>query len=161
MPLLTLHWRIKNLVNLSWCRGVVVITTAQLHSTKPELRFCTGSNPARGVSEIRDGEELWQWSGLEIRLNAFRRPTVPQKEFIIIIQSGGILGKTLDNLCKKILLDLAAQLAKKILPKLTTKVTSSVIDKLERKISGKGAVKAKKNSLYSFQIKVLMILLKL
>ena len=39
-------------------RGVVVITTAQLHSTKPELRFCTGSNPARGVSEIRDGEDL-------------------------------------------------------------------------------------------------------
>ena len=24
--------------------GVVVITTAQLHSTKPELRFCAGSN---------------------------------------------------------------------------------------------------------------------
>ena len=41
-----------------WRRGVVVITTAQLHSTKPELRFCTGSNPARGVSEIRDGEDL-------------------------------------------------------------------------------------------------------
>ena len=41
-----------------WRRGVVVITTAQLHSTKPELRFCAGSNPARGVSEIRDGEDL-------------------------------------------------------------------------------------------------------
>ena len=41
-----------------WCHGVVVITTAQLHSTKPELRFCAGSNPARGVSEIRDGEDL-------------------------------------------------------------------------------------------------------
>ena len=39
-------------------RGAVVITTAQLHSSKPELRFCTGSNPARGVSEIRDGEDL-------------------------------------------------------------------------------------------------------
>ena len=39
-------------------RGVVVITTAQLHSTKPELRFCAGSNRARGVSEIRDGEDL-------------------------------------------------------------------------------------------------------
>ena len=39
-------------------RGVVVITTAQLHSTKSELRFCAGSNPARGVSEIRDGENL-------------------------------------------------------------------------------------------------------
>ena len=37
---------------------VVVITTAQLHSTKSELRFCAGSNPARGVSEIRDGEDL-------------------------------------------------------------------------------------------------------
>ena len=38
--------------------NVVVITTAQLHSTKPELRFCAGSNPACGVSEIRDGEGL-------------------------------------------------------------------------------------------------------
>ena len=41
-----------------WRCGVVVITTAQLHSTKPELRFCAGSNPARGVSKIRDGEDL-------------------------------------------------------------------------------------------------------
>ena len=39
-------------------RSVVVITTAQLHSTKSEPRFCAGSNPARGVSEIRDGEDL-------------------------------------------------------------------------------------------------------
>ena len=38
--------------------GVVVITTAHLHSTNPELRFCAGSNPARGVSEIRNGEDL-------------------------------------------------------------------------------------------------------
>ena len=38
--------------------GVVVITTAQLHSTKPKLRFCDDSNPAHGVSEIRDGEDL-------------------------------------------------------------------------------------------------------
>ena len=37
-----------------WRRGVVVIATAQLHSTKPELRFSAGSSPARGVSEIRD-----------------------------------------------------------------------------------------------------------
>ena len=41
-----------------WRRGVVVITTAQLHSTKPELRLCASSNSARGVSEIRDGEDL-------------------------------------------------------------------------------------------------------
>ena len=37
--------------------GVVVITTAQRHSTKPQLRLCAGSNHARGVLEIRDGED--------------------------------------------------------------------------------------------------------
>ena len=41
-----------------WRCGVVVITTAQLHSKKPELRFCAGSNHAHGMSEIRDGEDL-------------------------------------------------------------------------------------------------------
>ena len=41
-----------------WRRRVVVITTTQLHSTKPELKLCAGSNPAHGVSEIRDGEDL-------------------------------------------------------------------------------------------------------
>ena len=42
-----------------WRRGVVVvITTAQLHSTKPELRFCVGSNPAHSMLEIREGEDL-------------------------------------------------------------------------------------------------------
>ena len=35
-----------------------IVTTAQLHSTKPELSFCAGSNPARGVSEICDSEDL-------------------------------------------------------------------------------------------------------
>ena len=48
---------------------VVAITTAQFHSIMPELRFSAGSNPARGVLEIRDGEDFWQWSRLEIRLN--------------------------------------------------------------------------------------------
>ena len=60
-------------------RVVVVITTAQFHSTKSELWFCAGSDPAHDVSEIRDGEDLWRWSRLEIRLNAFRRSTIPQK----------------------------------------------------------------------------------
>ena len=36
-----------------WCRGEVVITIAQLHSIKPELRFCAGSNPARRVGDSR------------------------------------------------------------------------------------------------------------
>ena len=65
--------------------SVVAITTAQLHSTKPELRLCASSNPARSVSEIRNGENLWQWSRLEIRLNLFRLSTIPQKQFVIII----------------------------------------------------------------------------
>ena len=53
------------------CRGVVVMTTAQLHSTKPELRFCAGLNLACGESEICDDEDFWQWSQLEIWLNVF------------------------------------------------------------------------------------------
>ena len=40
------------------CHGIVVITTAQLHSTKPELRFCTGSSPACSMSDIKDSEDL-------------------------------------------------------------------------------------------------------
>ena len=67
-----------------WCCGVVVITTAQLHSTKPELRLCAGSDTALGMPEIRAGDDLWQWSRLEIRLNAFRWSTISQKQFIII-----------------------------------------------------------------------------
>ena len=71
-------------INL-WCCGVVVIITAQFHSTKTELRLHAGSNPAHGMSQIRDGEDLWQWSRLEIRLNAFYQSTIPQKQLIIII----------------------------------------------------------------------------
>ena len=81
---------VKLLLPLSYLRRTkrviaVVIATAQLHSTNTELRFCAGSNPARGMSEIRDGEDLWQWPRLEIVLNAFRRSTIPQKQFIITI----------------------------------------------------------------------------
>ena len=38
-----------------WCSGY---TTAQLHSSKPELRFYAGSHPALGMSENHDGEDL-------------------------------------------------------------------------------------------------------
>ena len=38
--------------------GGLVITIAQLYSTKPELRFCASSNPACGVSEIRNSKDL-------------------------------------------------------------------------------------------------------
>ena len=71
----------KFLIPDNWHCGVVDIATAQFHSTKPELRFCVGCNPACSMSEIRDCEDLWQWSRLEIRLNAFCRSTIPQKQF--------------------------------------------------------------------------------
>ena len=61
--------------------GVVVITTAQLNSTKPELRFCADSNRACSMLEVQDDEDLWQWLQLEIRLNTFRWLTIPQKQF--------------------------------------------------------------------------------
>ena len=41
-----------------WHCGVVVNTTAQLHLSKSELRFCAGSNSAYGMPEISDGEDL-------------------------------------------------------------------------------------------------------
>ena len=66
-------------------RNENLIQLKQLHSFKPELRFCAVLNTTRGVSVIRDGEDLWQWPRLDIRLNAFRRPTIPQKQLIIII----------------------------------------------------------------------------
>ena len=66
---------------MTWRRGVVVITSAQLHSTKPELRFHAGSRPAAGW---RFGEDLWQWFRLEIRPSVFHQSTIPQKQFIII-----------------------------------------------------------------------------
>ena len=79
---------------------VVVIATAQLYLTKPELRFCASSNPACGVSEIHNGEDLWQWSWLEIRLNTFRQSTIPQKQFIIIIIIIIIPLRTMAKQCK-------------------------------------------------------------
>ena len=44
---------LHNFIQLSLNSG-----SAKLHSTKPELKFCASSNPARGVSEIRNGEDL-------------------------------------------------------------------------------------------------------
>ena len=70
---------------VEWCHGVVVIVTVKFHSTKSEIRFCAGSNPAASVLGICDGENLWQWSPLEIRLNAFHKLNIPQKQFIIMM----------------------------------------------------------------------------
>ena len=39
---------------------VVAITTRRRHPIKPGLRLCTDLNPAHGVSEVCDGENLWQ-----------------------------------------------------------------------------------------------------
>ena len=66
-----IHWKKRILqlclicsldILMEYIGSVMVLTTAQYHSTKPELRFCTGSNPARGGSEICNDEVLWQWS---------------------------------------------------------------------------------------------------
>ena len=68
--------------------GAVMYCLSLLHNFI-KLGLNSGSaqvpNPARGGLEIRDGENLWQWSQLEIRLNTFRRSAIPQKQFMIII----------------------------------------------------------------------------
>ena len=75
------HFRIFLKFSFLWhalCCGLLVIATAQLHSTKPELWFCADSVPAFVVQENCDGKNLWQWSQLEIRLNAICRSTIPE-----------------------------------------------------------------------------------
>ena len=54
---------------------------------------------------------------------------VSKSRLVQIIQSGGFLGKTLGNLDKKVLLDLAVPLGKGVFPELAIKPTSSVLDK--------------------------------
>ena len=52
----------------------------KLDRTKPELRFCAGLNPVHVMLEICNDKDLRQCSGLEIRLNTFRRSTIPKKQ---------------------------------------------------------------------------------
>ena len=65
--------------------GVVVIASTQLYSTNPKFRFCAGSNPDCGVSEIRDGENLWQWFAALNKANCLSSVNHTTKQFIIII----------------------------------------------------------------------------
>ena len=77
-PSLTAWKTPERLISYSLIR--VLITTAQLCLSNPELRFCAGSNSAHGVSEICDSENLWQWSRLKIRLNVFCWSNILQKQ---------------------------------------------------------------------------------
>ena len=60
-PLQSLDALLKDAIVYCCVLFVLVITTAQLHSTRPELRFCAGSNPACGVSAV---EHLRWWESL-------------------------------------------------------------------------------------------------
>ena len=66
-------------VIISWRRGVVVITTAQLHSTSLDSGSAQFKPCSRRVGDSR-WRDLRQWSRLEIRLNAFRQSTISQKK---------------------------------------------------------------------------------
>ena len=66
-------------------RGLVVITTAKHHSAKPNLssvqvQFLLVA--CWSIVTVRISEKC---SRLELRLNAFRQSTIPQKQFIITI----------------------------------------------------------------------------
>ena len=56
--------------------SLVVFTVALFHSAKSETIFCIGSNTARSVLDICDGENLLQCSRLEIRLNTLCWSTI-------------------------------------------------------------------------------------
>ena len=65
--------------------GIVVITIAQVYSTKLKPEFCAILNPACSVSEACDSENQWQWSLLDLKLTCSRQSTIHQKPLIIII----------------------------------------------------------------------------
>ena len=67
---------------------------------------------------------------------------------------GKKIGNMMGNLSKKAFLDLSVPLAKDVLPNLETKANLSILDIFEREIRGKGSLRAGKNSLYSFQMKI-------
>ena len=74
-----------------WCSCYHYWTTS--FNTVWKLRFCADSNPSCNVSEIWDGENLWQWSWLEVRLNDLRlnkTKTIYHHQFIITQQAGYI-----------------------------------------------------------------------
>ena len=48
-----------------WCSGYRYYTTS---INKVWTQVLRSTNPARGVSEIRDGGNIWKWSRLEVRL---------------------------------------------------------------------------------------------
>ena len=54
MAFIDIFYRMVNFLKLFFLEvsTLVVIATEQLHSTKPKLRLCAGSNYARGVSDI-------------------------------------------------------------------------------------------------------------
>ena len=60
-----------------WCSGYRYCTTSFNKAWTQVLRRFKPCLPRIG--------DFWQWSRLEIRLNAFRWSTIPQKQFIIII----------------------------------------------------------------------------
>ena len=60
----------------------MIITAVYLHPKKSELRLSTGINPTRSIFEICNNENLWQWSWLDLRLNAFSWLTTPSNNFI-------------------------------------------------------------------------------
>ena len=77
-------WTDKKISNKKRPSGAVVQWLSLLHNFI-QLSLNSGSAQVQtllSVSEIRDGEDLWQWSWLEIRLNAFHQSTIPQKQYI-------------------------------------------------------------------------------
>ena len=64
-----------------WCSG----STSDCYSSNPQsiptTAYWKGTMVRHGVLGSHDGEALWLWSLLEIRLLAVRRSTTPQKQF--------------------------------------------------------------------------------
>ena len=83
--------------------AVVVMITAQLHSTKSKHRFCRGSNSARDVLKICNGEHTRHWFHLEMIWNEMKLFLVNLHNFTIISANTSEKCKELINYLKLIL----------------------------------------------------------
>ena len=73
------NWKLEMAL---WCSGYHYCTTSFNKAWSQVLRRFKSCSQHFGDSQWWD---LWQWLLLEIRLNAFRWSTIPQKQFFIII----------------------------------------------------------------------------
>ena len=139
------------------------LTNTQLSKLKSAVKHKTGTKLRLNKRNVEDKELPHEFflttrQTTKIRnvfaINMSTDMKFSKAQISKIIQSDGAFGSWLDNLGKKILINVAIPLAIDILHGLVSNVTSSAINKFDRKISGKRDARAGKDLLYLHWFKI-------